>query len=178
MLSPLPISLPPLSFSQKMWGLPWISSSLGLSCCSKTRCIFFYWGYRRQPREEKDIQRQLVQTETAPTPALGAPHEDPAVQLSHMFKGPRCIPCLLSVWYFSVHEPLLTYVSWFCRFSCGVLDPSGSFNPSSPSSIIFHKIHWSPLMFSCGSLLFLSLFLSVICETSLMTIMLSSCLQV
>jgi hypothetical protein len=33
-------------------------------------------------------------------------------------------------------------------------------------------------MFSCGSLLFLSLFLSVICETSLMTIMLSSCLQV
>ena len=44
-----------------------------------------------------------------------------------------------------VSEPLGS----FCGFSCGVLNPSGSYNPSSPSFSEFSKLG---LMFGCGSL--------------------------
>jgi hypothetical protein len=80
----------------------------------------------------------------------------------------RFIPCLLPVWYFSVHELLLAYFSWSCRFSCSVLDPSGSFNCFSPSSTQFIDLH---LVCSSGSLL---QFLSVAGNTSLMKVMLGS----
>ena len=70
-------------------------------------------------------------------------------QMLRKCRGPRPIPCSSLTWQFSVSVPLWDQVSGFCRFSCGVLDPSASFNPSSPSSIGFPKL---PLTFGCGSL--------------------------
>ena len=52
-------------------------------------------------------------------------------------------------WHFSLSESLWVKVSRFCRFSCSVLDPSGSYNPSSPSFSGFPKLL---LMLGCGSL--------------------------
>jgi hypothetical protein len=104
----------------------------------------------------------------SPAPALGVPHEDPTAGLLHMCRGPRSIPCMLSGWQTSLYEPLWAQVSWFCRFSCGALDPSGSFNPSSPFSTGFYKLC---LVFGCGSL---HLFLG---EASQRTVMLVCCLQ-
>jgi hypothetical protein len=49
----------------------------------------------------------------------------------------------------SSHSETLGQGSWFCRFSCGVLDLSGSFNSSSCCSIGSPKLL---LMFGCGSL--------------------------
>lgn len=59
-------------------------------------------------------------------------------------------------------------VSWFFRFICGVLDFSGSFNPSSSSSIRLPKLY---LMFVCGSL-------HLFPAAGWRSIMLGSCLQV
>ena len=55
---------------------------------------------------------------------------------------------------------LWAQVSRFCRFSCGILDPSGSYSPSFPSFTGFPKCH---LMFGYGSLH------QLLGETSLMT---------
>ena len=84
-------------------------------------------------------QRQATESETTPAAALGVPHKDWAAQLLHVCTGFRSVLCMLSGWQFSLCGPLMAQVSWFWRFSCGVLDLSGSFNPSFPSS-------------SCGSL--------------------------
>jgi hypothetical protein len=59
-------------------------------------------------------------------------------------KLPSCDICAETLWYrsdlyrlpgwwFSLCEPLWAQVSWFCGSSCGVLDPSCSYDPSSPS---------------------------------------------
>ena len=56
---------------------------------------------------------------------------------------------MISGWWFSLWRPLWDQVGWFCRFSCGVLDLSGSLNPLSPSSAWFPN---APLMFGCRSL--------------------------
>ena len=51
-------------------------------------------------------------------------------------------------WHFSLSESLWVKVSRFCRFSCSVLDPTGSLNPSFHSS----RLSELCLMFGCGSL--------------------------
>jgi hypothetical protein len=55
-------------------------------------------------------------------------NDDQAVHQLHMYRGPRSVPCLLFC-CFSLFEPLWAYVSWFCRFSCGILGLTGFFNP-------------------------------------------------
>jgi hypothetical protein len=82
-------------------------------------------------------------------------------------------PSMLALWL--VVQPLSApsaQVSWFCRFLSGVLDPSGSFNPSSWSSEGFLKLH---LTSGCGCL---HLFLSVGGKVSLVTAMPGSCLLI
>lgn len=46
-------------------------------------------------------------------------------------------------------EPLWAQVSLFCKFSCSGINPSGSYNPSFPSSTGFPKFY---LMSDYGSL--------------------------
>ena len=52
--------------------------------------------------------------------------------------------------WFSANVPQWIQVSWFYGFSCGVLDPSSSYNPFFSSSAGFLELH---LIFGCGSLL-------------------------
>ena len=73
----------------------------------------------------------------------------------NMCRGLKSVTCRLSGCRFNLCESIWAQVSWFCRFPCGVLDPCGSYNPSTLSSAGLPKLS---LMFSCGSLL---LFLSV-----------------
>jgi hypothetical protein len=80
---------------------------------------------------------------------LGVIQEDQPTQLLHICRGPQSVPFMLSDWQFSLCELLWAQVSWFCKFSCGVLDPSVSSNFSSLSSKEFLKLC---LMF--GSALF------------------------
>ena len=80
---------------------------------------------------------------------VGVPCGDQAEQLLCMYRGPRSVPYMLSPWWFNLYDPLWAQVSWFCRFSYGVLDPSGSYSSSFPSPTGFNKLH---LMFDCLSL--------------------------
>lgn len=68
---------------------------------------------------------------------LGDWHEDQGSHLLHISRGPRQVLRMLSDWWFSLPEPLWAQIHWFCRFACSVLDLSGSFNSSTPSSIRF-----------------------------------------
>ena len=90
--------------------------------------------------------RDLFHTDKGAQRVCGREH---VTHLLHMCRGPRSSPCMLFGWWFSLCEPPWAQVSWLCRFSCIVLDPSGSYNPSSPSSEEFPKLC---LLFGCGSL--------------------------
>jgi hypothetical protein len=79
---------------------------------------------------ERDPKTGNVVRES-PAPPLGVPQEDPAAQLLHICRGPRSGPGMVFGWWFNLYEPPWAQVSWFCRFACGVLDPSCSFNSSS-----------------------------------------------
>lgn len=80
------------------------------------------------------------------TPFVGDPHEDHAVHLLQMCRGPWSSPCILFGLWFSLCESAWVQVSSFCLSSFGGLESSGSLNLSSYS---FTRIPDLCLMFGC-----------------------------
>jgi hypothetical protein len=57
------------------------------------------------------MPRKAIQSETVSAPALGLPHEDPAMKLLHMWRGPSSIPYIFSGSQFSLYELLRAQIS-------------------------------------------------------------------
>ena len=57
------------------------------------------------------MPRKAIQSETVSAPALGLPHEDPAMKLLHMWRGPSSIPYIFSGSQFSLYELLWAQIS-------------------------------------------------------------------
>ena len=96
---------------QKRGGLLGITTSLGISSCSKPRVIFPFSGQMKHYSQEKGMPRKAIQSETVSAPALGLPHEDPAMKLLHMWRGPSSIPYIFSGSQFSLYELLRAQIS-------------------------------------------------------------------
>ena len=86
------------------------------------------------PKVGKNQRQHLI-------PLSGVSHEDQAAQQWYMCRGPRSAPYRFPTWWFSLTESLWMQVKRYYRFSCSVLVPSGSYNPSSPSSTRFPKLY-------------------------------------
>ena len=118
----------------------------------------------RDPKADKRIRL------SAWSCCIDVPHEDEDIYLLHMCSGIGSFPsCMLSGCWFSLSENQCTEVCWFYRFSYGVLDPYGSFNPSLPSSTRFSKFC---LIFGYGLCI---CFHQLLDEAIQMTVMLSPC---
>jgi hypothetical protein len=133
--SPFPPLMSPLPFSSEKGGLLMdISTHPGISICSRIKHIFPYEfrqssrpvrGNRSKSRQHRSSQPLLQ--------LLRVQHEDQAEHLSYMCRGPRSILHMLFAWQFSLCELLWFRLVYSIDFSRGVLDPSGSSNPSDLS---------------------------------------------
>lgn len=148
-LSPqfLHIHLSPLS-PQKRGSLPRISTALAYQIAVGLGASSFTEVNKAAQLGARDPKAGYVLRDS-PCSWLRIPHEHPAPYLLHTCINPTSIPCMLSGWQFSLYDLSEAQGSWFCRFSCGVLGRSGSFNASFPSSPGFPNLH---LMFGYGSL--------------------------
>lgn len=92
----------------------------------------------------------MAQNHRQPLLLLGNLHKGQvAVKLLNMCKRPDSISFMISGWWLSLCELIWMCFIWLCRFSCGILDCSGSFDSSSTYSTGFPKLY---LIIGCGSL--------------------------
>lgn len=124
-----------------------------------------YQGWTRQPSRGTKAPKEGKCIRSSPSPFFRSSTKHKATQLWLVCRGSRIEPHMFPDYWFSLCEPSWDQVWWFCGFSCGVLDPSGFYNPFSP----FCRIHWV-LPSVC--------FYQLLGGASLMAIMPGSCLCV
>ena len=127
---------------------PWIPTFSGITSHSWTKDILFYWGQTSSPIRGKGTKGRQQSQGQPLCQLLGDPYKNQATDLIQTCTGPRSSPCVLFGWWFGFCKHIWVQVSWFCRSSCGVLDPLSSLNPSLHLCISLPKFC---LMFSCGS---------------------------
>lgn len=94
----------------------------------------------RQPNGRERVQDQGKESETDPFPTGGSPART-SNYTAITWYAEDLDPYRTCDCWFSLREPLWSLVSWFCGLSSHcVLEPSGSYNASSPSSVGFHKL--------------------------------------
>lgn len=94
----------------------------------------------RQPNGRERVQKQGKESETDLFPTGGSPART-SNYTAITWYAEDLDPYRTCDCWFSLREPLWSLVSWFCGLSShGVLEPSGSYNASSPSSVGFHKL--------------------------------------
>lgn len=123
---------------QKRAGLTWIPTKHGISSCSTTKQTPPFKA--RQSNSVWGIVCQKSQRQS-PLPLLGVPQRPRHTIITYM---QSLDPCRLCDFQFSLCLPLWSQHSWFCGFSCEVLDPSECYNPCSlPAPFPFYKILWA-----------------------------------
>lgn len=95
----------------------------------------------------KGSPKQATESEITPPPTVRSPTRPPSYTIVTYTQRAHAVPCRLPCCWFSLCA-LWAQVSWFFKYSCAVLDPSGSYNPSTLSSPGFPELH---LIFGCGS---------------------------
>ena len=121
----------------------------GISCCSKTKHLPPIKAGQGNPVGGKGSQKRTKSQRYPLLPLLGIPTRKPSNTTVTYIQRPRSVPCTVPGCQFSLCEPLWAQAGWFFRFFCGVLDPSGSYNPSSLS---FARLPKLCLIFGCRSL--------------------------
>lgn len=128
---------PPMDIS-KTWHQ--VRVRLSISPCIRIEQSNPVWGI--------GYPKLATESETASAPTVKSPTRNQATQLKHICRGPRLIPCSFPSCWLSLWELLWAYISWFCGFSYGILDPSDSYSPFSFSSAGFPELC---IMFDCRS---------------------------
>ena len=92
-------------------GLLWITICLGISSCSRIRWIFYY-GRASQSSQGKGIQSWVtesltnvwlcISSDVVLAPAVRIPTWRLSCTTVTYCQGPRFVPCMLSLWWFSV----------------------------------------------------------------------------
>lgn len=121
-----------------------------MSSCRNTKhpSPSMHWSWTRQHSVKSGVPKASERVRGRPLFRLWGSHKSTKLNIRHIYAVTSVSPMQVLWLPFQSLWALWAQVSWFCEFSCVVLDLYGSYNPFCPSSAGVYKRH---LMLACES---------------------------